>query len=528
MSLRVVRRTTPILALVLSLLPALVAAQARRELALVPVCSGGVVLPEAEDAVERLATVQMVRGQRVIPGSQVAARLQAALYPRVTSGAVDGERLVDAMEQGMAAFVTNRFDAAVRLLELVRAKLPALLPDLPDARERFFHAMMILGRSLDALDRGEEALGVYRWLVARFPEQVVDTGTYPPSLVRRYQTVAEDALARTGALVIQAAGVAPVHPESCTVYLDGVPRAGLLEPGIRVVEGRYRCRLVCEEGITSRDYRCEVEIGGRAVVTMYLGQDRALSWTDGGPCLELEDPWDTAGVPGPASALAHLVDVDHVVVVSPVPGGGLELVMVPADEPDRLGRITLREEAAVSLDEPEPVLAALMGAMVESPSRRTTASVPAQWPYPWFALGASAFAAVATVSLGLAYEDSVSAFNACRDDPPCAAQRDELQARRDVAARYEVALNAGIALTATAALTAGILWLVEPSSTGALEPTVMGSGGDTLWAGWWETTAGDPLVIELPGFAPLLTGVHSGLVRPHLGQAHEPDRARVP
>jgi len=473
------------------------------------------VRPEVADLAERLRLVGSLDGWHCLPEVRIRALLDRRLYPPVEPlGPVDLDLIAKRLAEGRAAFVHGRFEAAVQQLEQARSEhgpqLHAIALAQPGLRTDFFHAMMHLGRSLDALGRAAQSQELYRWLVRAFPDVQVDAMSYPPSLVGRYHSLRAEATAVTGNVTVHLDGQVPRFPDTCRVHLDGSARGAPGRPLQSVPVGSYRCAVLCEEGLLSRDYRVEVESGPQEL-TVYLGDDAALRADAGIPAgISLVSTWQDEDYLGAAVAAARVAEARHVVLVGPArKGDGFDLALVDGRE-----RRVLRRQSLAALPAPgaeaRGVLASLLagqgaalgaehrvgprepvGATASEGSQRRRGAV--------WALGAVAGAsALAAVGAAFVHDRRTDRFEECRDEYTCRHDGDELQQRRDAVLRSEVWTNSALLIAGAAAVGAGatLLWelLAGP-------PAVAGAAGGTSdrvglrivpWAGRAQTerTAG--------------------------------------
>ena len=466
----------------------------------------GSVRPEVAELAERLRLVGSVDGWHCLPEVRIRALMDRRLYPPVetlTSAGLD--LLTKRLAEGRAAFVHGRFEAAVQQLQEARQEhgpaLHAIALAQPRLRTEFFHAMMHLGRSLDALGRSAQSQELYRWLVRAFPDVQVDAMSYPPSLVGRYHSLRAEAAAVTGSLVVHLDGQVPRFPDRCRVYLEGSPRGAVGRPLPGIPVGAYRCAVLCEEGLLSRDYRVEVEPGPQSI-TAYLGDDAALRADAGIPVgISLAGAWQDEDYLGAAVAAARVAEARHVVLVGPArKGDGFDLALVDGGE-----RRVLRRQRFESLPGPgEPargVLAELLRGHESGASDAALASrVSAERSQgserlrgaAW-ALGAVAgTGAAAALTCALVHARRVESFESCRDDYGCRHDGTELEERRDAALRFEILTNSALAVAGGAALGAGAVLLWDLMARGSSIPEGGGAqaAGPSLRLVPWVGSAG--------------------------------------
>ncbi|MDY0058241.1 MAG: hypothetical protein RBU45_00395 [Myxococcota bacterium] len=473
---------------------------APRRLLLLPVLQQGTAEPALADLFTQLTAAGAGEGTTLLPPALLDWRLRELLWPPLPAGndLARLRRLDDELEQGKEFFLINKFGAAVERLESVRQRCLPLLhraaAQWPDFQGRFFHALMILGRSYEAQGSVDQAVEVYRWLIRANPRAVVDEKRYPPSLVRRYAAWRSEAAAVTTSLLVHLEGRAPLEPESCLVHLDGTARGGAGVPIAELVPGEYRLAVLCREGLRSRDYRLQLT-ASPAELRVFLGDDEPLrAGQEASPAgLELDGDWRAAEYLGPARAAARLVEADLVLLGGPRAGApGLELILI-----DPASRVVLATRRLAAAEVPGDAAAArrLLAAMLGE----TTAAPPSggdragsRWRAPaLIAAGVALASWGGALGLGLKLGADEEEHQQCLDDYACRHRPGELGELRERAETDALLVNAalGVGTLATAAAVTFAL-LHWRSSTGRAEPT-LGSGGALLLP-WVATGPGQP------------------------------------
>ena len=468
------------------------AAASPRGLLVLPVMEQGALWPVLVKLSERLRQAGEVAGHAPVPMVRSQALLRKRLHPlgdRLGKKGLSG--LYDRMEKGKEAFLMNRYDEAVAILARVRKEVMPFINRAaahhPRFTTEFFHAMMILGRSLDTLRRSARSQELYRWLVRAFPQLPVTNERYPPSLVSRYDSLRQEARSTTGRLDVTLDGQVPSDPKGCKVYLDGSPRGGVSAPLSGVQSGMFRCAVHCAEGLSSRDYHLRMEPGVQEI-RVFLGDDRAIRL--GGPAqgplaLDLPEPWQEQDYLGPAVAASLLSDVPRVLLLGPGRSAGtVDLLLI-----DGLSRRVLRRVSIPEAELPEAPGQArqLLGVLMEQESSGSTPSssigdsrqegpLVSLQTAAWASGAVAAVAGVSAVVMGLRFRSKEQSFEACRDDYACRHRGDELKERRDEAQRYQTLMNLSLGVACTGALAAAVLLVIEHASGPELQPDAMTGG----------------------------------------------------